>query len=230
MTDTRGLFVIWREPTSAGRRHVVGRLWQSQGQYHFTYEPDLTQARASGFQLLVEFPSATEHYRSGYLFPTFAQRIPVPARPDHARLMASWGVERPDDKLEILGRSGGLQLTDRIELSPWRDPHGPLDEPLELRVAGARHRDNPPFLAPGTVVTLQAEPDNQADPDAVRVESIDGAVAGYVPRQYSSLVARAIRGGVVLAASVVRTFLEPESEHPRAVIRIEPVIGSAQRR
>ncbi|MCC7072535.1 MAG: HIRAN domain-containing protein [Deltaproteobacteria bacterium] len=223
MTDARGLFVIWREPTPDGHRHVVGRLWQSRGLYHFAYAGDLAQARARGFQPFVELPSESTTYESAYLFPTFSQRIPVPARPDFRRLMDRWGVEHPDDKLEVLAKSGGLQATDRVELAPWRDPDGLLDEPMEFRVAGARHRDAAPELPVGAAVTLCLEPENPVDPHAVRVESADGVAAGYVPRQFAQLVSRALLDGTPLVTTVVRTFLEPGSEHARAVVRVAPL-------
>ena len=222
MTDTRKLFVLWREPTDGGHRHVIGHLWEADGEFHFAYASTLSAAKAAGFLPLVELPDETETYSSRYLFPTFAQRIPSPARPDFQRLMAGWGVVHLDDRMEILAQSGGLQVTDRIELAAFRADDADLTEPLELRGAGARHRAEPPVLAVGAPVVLRAESDNPADPHAVRIEGASGGFAGYVPRQYSALVARMLGRGTPHVARVVRELVEPGSAIPRAVVRIEP--------
>ena len=69
---------------------------------------------------------------------------------------------------------------------------------------------------------LRCEPDNPVDPHAVSVEDEHRERAGYVPRQYSALVARMLRAGAPHSARVVRHLLEPDSPTPRAVVRIEP--------
>lgn len=221
MTHGGHLLVLWREPTDDGSRHVVGHLRDSSGQYSFEYVSDLDSAKAKGFQLFLEFPVERDVYTSRYLFPSFSQRVPSPARPDFARLIASWGVVNADDKMEILAKSGGLQLTDRIELAEFRDDDDALARPLEFRVAGARHRDPAPTLDVGMAVTLRAEPENAADPFAVRVEDPSGAFAGYVPRQYSRLVSRWIGERMKLRTRVVRLLVEPGSAAGRAVVVIE---------
>lgn len=230
MKETRKLYVLWREPTDDGHRHVIGHLWEGGGEYHFAYVPTLGAAKARGFQALVEFPDESQRYTSRYLFPTFAQRVPSPARPDFQRLMAAWDVARPDDRMEILARSGGLQVTDRIELAPFRAEDDDLAEALEFRVAGARHRVEHLELEVGAAIVLRAEPGNPVDPHAVRVEDESGGFAGYVPRQYSALVARMVGRGVRHSARVVRELLEPGSATPRAVVRVERAPSVTQRR
>ena len=48
MTDTRKLFVLWREPTDGGHRHVIGHLWEADGEFHFAYASTLSAAKAAG--------------------------------------------------------------------------------------------------------------------------------------------------------------------------------------
>lgn len=108
------MLVLWKD--LKGLRRVIGDLWRtSDGGYAFGYRDDLPSA-GEGWLGLIEFP---EHrtYRASYLFPTFAQRIPGPGRPDRIALLRAWGVVNEDDDLEILARSGGVQETDRIELA-----------------------------------------------------------------------------------------------------------------
>lgn len=221
MTHGGHLLVLWREPTDDGSRHVVGHLREANGEYSFEYATELGAAKAQGFQLFLEFPVERDVYTSRYLFPSFSQRVPSPARPDFGRLMQSWGVVNADDKMEILAKSGGLQLTDRIELAEFRNEDDALAQPLEFRVAGARHRDPAPTFDVGMVVTLRAEPENVADAFAVRVEDTAGAFAGYVPRQYSRLVSRWLGERTTLHARVVRLLVEPGSAAGRAVVLVE---------
>src|SRR5687767_8248224 len=102
------LFVIWRSPASSSR-HVIGDLSREADGFAFAYRSALPTDAA--FSLLPEFPEprvAPNAYRGRHLFSTFAQRVPSPARSDHAALMRSWGVERTDDPLEVLAKSGGV--------------------------------------------------------------------------------------------------------------------------
>src|SRR5882757_102701 len=74
------LFVLWRAPDD-GTRLPIGELWRMPAGFAFGYVDDLKGAFERGFRLLTEFPvhqTCHDPYRSAYLFPTFAQRIPSP--------------------------------------------------------------------------------------------------------------------------------------------------------
>ena len=216
------LFVLWREPVD-GSRHVVGHLWRDRADmaYCFAYVPDLSAVQALGFSALPEFArrSDGQPYRSPYLFPTFARRVPSPHRPDYRATVDAWGVVDGDDALEILAKSGGVLLTDRIELAEYRGADDDLSTPLEFRVAGEKHRATTPVLAPGDRVQLKRQPDNVHDTCATFVLTLDGTPVGYVPRQYSALIAGLVDRGVTLAAVAVRRLMLPE-EAGRWVVRV----------
>lgn len=205
------LLVIWGESV-AGNRHVIGHLVRSAGEFRFWYEDDLSRARAHGLQLLPEFPAhrrADDPYVGRYLFALFAERIPALTRRDASAMMAAWGVERPDDQFEVLARSGGIRATDRLELAEYRAPDDDLSEPLEFRVAGRRYIPDAAPIVVGDALSLRPEPENQADPAAVIVDR-SGRKAGYVPRQYTHLVARLIDRGALIDCKVVRQLLLPD--------------------
>jgi len=219
------LYVIWSAPSDGGR-HVVGHLARQRvgSTFHFWYEDDLSAAFAKGFTFLPAFP---EHrrvdapYEARYLFATFADRIPSAQRADAARMLASWGVGHPDDQFEVLTKSGGLRATDRIELAEYRTADDPLVEPLEFRVAGMKHV--PPgsrgALVVGAMLRFEREPSNPHDPFATIVaRTADGMRAGYVPRQYSAMIANLLDLGVALAAVAVRELVLPD-DAPRWVVR-----------
>jgi hypothetical protein len=219
------LFVIWGAP-SDGWRHVIGHLIRERSAppYRFWYERDLAAAMVQGFRLLPAFPeqrTAASPYEARYLFATFADRVPPPQRADAPAMLASWGVDHPDDQFEILAKSGGLRATDRIELAEYRDPADDLTSPLEFRIAGGKH------VAPGARARLQRgtqlrfvrEPANPHDATATIVATTDdGARAGYVPRQYSTMIARLLDNGVALRAVAIRELVLPD-DAGRWVIR-----------
>ena len=209
------LFVIWRAPTAAGTRHVIGTLARTSRGYLFEYLPQhATEATAqSGFREIFGFPVAADHaFESRYLFPIFQERIPSPARADFKRMMADWGVEQVDEPMEVLARSGGILATDRLELAEFRTEDDPLIIPLEFRIAGLQKRPGASAkLAIGDLLKLEREPENVADADATLVARIDGETVGYVPRQYAGLIARKIDAGCVLSATTVRKILLPEA-------------------
>lgn len=219
------LFVIWSAP-SDGSRHVMGHLARQRmgSTFHFWYEDDLSAAIAKGFTLLPAFPEHRQidaPYEARYLFATFADRIPSAQRADAARMLASWGVEHPDDQFEVLAKSGGVRATDRVELAEYRAADDPLVEPLEFRVAGMKHvpPDSRGALVVGATLRFEREPSNPHDPFATIVaRTTDGMRAGYVPRQYSAMIANLLDLGIALGGVAVRELVLPD-DAPRWVVR-----------
>jgi hypothetical protein len=203
--------VLWGEP-EGGRRLAIGELWRDAQGFAFGYGHEIDVAMERGFRLLPEFPVRREldsPYRSAYLFATFAQRIPSPRRPDFERILESWGVRAGDSQLEILARSGGIQMTDRIELAEYRTADDPLERPLVVRVAGMRHYPGGSRVKEGDVVLLGREPHNIHDASATAILTEAGEQVGYVPRQYAQLVAALLDARIPLGAKALRRLAEP---------------------
>ncbi len=203
--------MLWGEP-EGGRRLAIGELWRDAQGFAFGYGHEIDLATQKGFRLLPEFPVRREltlPYRSAYLFATFAQRIPSPRRPDFERILESWGVRAGDSQLEILARSGGVQMTDRIELAEYRAANDPLERPLIIRVAGMRHYSGGSRVKEGDVVLLTREPHNAHDSSATAILTEAGEQVGYVPRQYAKLVAALLDARTLLSARALRRLAEP---------------------
>lgn len=215
------LFVLWRGRHQA--RRVIGELWRTGDGFAFAYA-DALPTESDGFMLLAEFPEARRAdrpYCSRYLFPTFAQRIPGPGRTDRAKLLQGWGVVNEDDVFEVLARSGGLQLTDRIELAEYRPPDDDLREAVEFRLSGAsqpRFASAAKLVRPDDQLVLKREPENAYDSCATIVLESAGTPLGYVPRQYSQMVAQLLEDGVSLVATAQRMLVTPEAR--RWVVRL----------
>ena|SRR6266545_2582985 len=111
-------------------------------------------------------------------------------RVDHDGMFASWGVEDRDDTFEILARSGGIQMTDCLELAEDRAPDDPMTTPLEFRVARPTRS-----LDIGDAAGVRRDPANLYDAFAIHVVDSAGSPVGFVPRHYSQLVARLLDSG-----------------------------------
>lgn len=203
--------MLWGEP-EGGRRLAIGELWRDAQGFAFGYGHEIDLATEKGFRLLAEFPVRRElasPYRSLYLFATFAQRIPSPRRQDFERILESWGVRTVDSQLDILARSGGVQMTDRIELAEYRAHDDPLERPLVIRVAGMRHYPGGSLVKDGDAVLLAREPHNIHDACATAIRTEAGEQIGYVPRQYAQLMAALLDSRIRLSATALRRLVEP---------------------
>ena len=103
-----------------------------------------------------------------------------------------------------------------------RDANDPLLVPLEMRVAGVKHvsGDIRAHLADGMELQFIREPNNKADRSATIIATTpEGRRAGYVPRQYSSLVANLIDRNVELVGIALREIVLPE-DAGRWVVRV----------
>jgi hypothetical protein len=218
---TKGLWVMWGEPEE-GRPRRIGKLWKDAEGYAFAYVPEVRVAQAEGFRLLPEFPEPRADqapYRSRYLFATFAQRVPSPKRTDFDAIMASWRIADVDDPLEILAASGGVQMTDRIELAEHRTDDDELSVPLFIRVAGTRDYEPAEQVHAGMELQLVREPDKVEDEFATMLRTPDGQQIGYVPAQYSRIVARVLDAGHSVRAVAVLWQAVPASPR-RLIVRL----------
>jgi|JI102314DRNA_FD_contig_51_96112_length_2404_multi_4_in_0_out_0_2 hypothetical protein len=222
MPSYDGLFVIWSELKDRGR-HIIGELSRDAGIFRFAYTPSLDDAVQRGFKLLPEFAkhrTAADPYQSTGLFSTFAQRIPSVKRTDHAELLSAWGVQNADNPLEVLALSGGIQITDRIELAEARSVDDPLDRPLLFRLAGEVYHPAARDIKVGDELTVRPEPSNQYDSCATMILRDSDNIIGYVPRYYSALVSKLLSTGQKFTAQVIRRLIVPE-DRGRWVIKLE---------
>lgn len=112
------LFLAWQNPKTR-RWFPVGRLIREGGLYRFGYvEGAATAAREGEFEPLPSFPDLHQIYESEQLFPLFANRILSPKRPEYKEFLSWLGLtpDRAADPIELLARSGGMRVTDYLEI------------------------------------------------------------------------------------------------------------------
>lgn len=77
-------------------------------------------------------------------------------------------------------------------------------------------------LMPGQGVTLQREPDNRYDPNAVAVVTLDGAPAGYLPKVLAACLAPQMDAGTWRPAAMVSSITGHGLGSLGLVIKVTP--------
>lgn len=194
----RRLAVTWQHPETRSIQ-PVGLLSFDGSTYTFHYI--INAADVAGFGTLLGFPDRTVTYRSGALFPLFAQRVMDPRRPDYARYVRRLGLEADATPWEQMSRSGGSREGDTLQLfpEPVIAPDGGVT--CTFLVHGFRHVPSRPLTVDGTPTLVSAgqmerrlrdlhtghalravpEPDNPRNPRAVLVATPEGFPLGWVP-------------------------------------------------
>ncbi|HUP68220.1 MAG TPA: hypothetical protein VM142_00220 [Acidimicrobiales bacterium] len=185
VNQERRLFVSWQDP--AGSIHPIGCLVRRVGPegetYRFAY---LKMAESlEGFEPLPGLPDLHQRYESTRLFPVFANRVMPRTRPDFDLLASSVDLGGDADPFEVLARSGGRRVTDRIEV--FAPPERTVDgtSTVLFLVRGIRHvpgaADAVAALAVGDRLVLAEERDNAFNPRAILVRVSDGRQVGWLP-------------------------------------------------
>ncbi|MFA5506899.1 MAG: HIRAN domain-containing protein [Vulcanimicrobiota bacterium] len=190
------LLLIWKHPISRVR-YAIGKLWQDEQGYHFSYEFDMPcsveHAIRDGFRPLDPFPLKRGAWSSGSLFPVFSRRLPPTWRQGEFQKL---GLE-PEQKLQYLLKTGGRLTGDTFEfLEPMDVAQSEFE--IEFPIAGWRYHEGESAiheLTPGTSLTLLLEKDNPHDSSAIKIMSPACVHLGYVPRIYAWHIDRSIDHG-----------------------------------
>ena len=179
------LYVTWRHPE--GRIHPVGLLTQrvlnGSEIYRFVYLK--TSESLEGFPRLPGLPDLHRVYKSETLFPVFLNRQMPRRRPDYGQYVGKLGLDIDSDPFEVMARNEGRKLTDRIEVfaPPIRTEDANLTTLFFVR--GLRHREGATeavaALRSGDLLALADDPQNEANPSAIFVNTPQGKPVGWVP-------------------------------------------------
>ncbi len=182
----RRLFVAWRNPDS--RQIIpVGLLLQSNesGAPGYTFVYLKIAETLEGFHPLPGLPDLHRRYDSRSLFPVFANRIMPRERPDYPEYLSGLDLAPDSDPFEVLQRSAGARVTDRIEVfaAPQRTSSGEASSLFFVRgirrLPGALDAVNE--IRTGDHLTLIDEPDNQVNGHAMLLAGPREVPIGWVP-------------------------------------------------
>lgn len=183
----KDLIIAWQDP--ADRRWLpVGRLGRTEGgRYYFVYTAGAKESE--NFEPFGRMRDLESVYLSEHIFPLFANRLLPKSRPDYKDFIRWLGLdhERVDD-LEVLGRSGGIRKTDKLELFPCpaADEQGRYRGYFfahGLRYLLPEHTTRLADLASGDRLFVARDIQNTADPHALLLRTADPvSLVGYCPR------------------------------------------------
>lgn len=182
----RRLFVSWRDPAT-GSIHPVGllvrRLVGSEEDFTFAYLKAAEQLQ--GFRPLPGLPDLHERYQSDHLFPVFANRLMPRTRPDYDALAARVDLPGEAGPFEILERSGGRRVADRLEMFAPPERTGDDQYSVLFFVRGVRYLEGASAaidrLAEGDVLRLEDDAENPVNARAVLVLEHEGQRLGWIP-------------------------------------------------
>lgn len=206
------IWLIWKQPEER-RRYKIGVLKYEEDMYIFEYvNPELEDARKVGFQYFPGFDNLNETYKNKELFPNIETRLPNKGREDYLEILNSYNLEKDSSKLDILKATKGRLITDNYEFVPAFD-----ENKIEFDVAGTRHSDDikkcKKIIAINDVLTLEPEPDNISDENAIKVLlNKDGKKyhLGYVPRYYSKELTDMLKRNIQYSAMIQSLNFESE--------------------
>ena len=95
--------------TSRTEKKLVGYLKCENDEFIFQYDQDFNDA------LMFAFPDKVKKYKSTYLWPFFAIRIPPLDRPDIKKIMTEKSLDE-NQTLQLLGTLGRTSISNSYEL------------------------------------------------------------------------------------------------------------------
>ncbi len=200
------LKLIWRARPHT-LRLVVGTLRVVDDTYSFVYDGcDLATAVSEGFHGYPGMEMLESEF-NGQAMNSFASRIPSRERPDIDQILSAWGANKGMPDFQILGLTFGRLPTDMFELIP----EIPVERDIfyYTNLAGLQHYAHPElfqFLPIGTALSLEMEPGNAHDCDAVKV-MYDGKLVAFIKRVHCESVCEALKAGITVDCNVVRIRL-----------------------
>jgi len=144
------LFLAWQNPKTR-RWFPVGRLQCEDRLYRFGYVAGAATAASEGeFEPLPSFPDLHQVYESEHLFPLFSNRIMSKNRPEYDNFLSWLGLspDRDADPIELLARSGGMRVTDHLEMFSLPEADSAGTYHVQFFVHGLRYM--PPGAVPRT--------------------------------------------------------------------------------
>ncbi|WP_257128376.1 HIRAN domain-containing protein [Priestia megaterium] len=201
MTKPYLLWLIWQNVNTRQRYHV-GNLLHVDGLYVFQYETEnkhrgLKEALDNGYRPHLAFPDLKKVYTSDKMFGPFLRRLPNASRPDFPKLLEKYGLPKDYTQMDLLRATGGRLGTDSYEfVHPVYIEGNHFD--FDFHIAGWRYYDGDKHLGEisyDTKLSLEKEPSNDNDSFAVKVQTNNGLLLGYVPAFFSEFMTHIIDEG-----------------------------------
>ena len=230
-TPTQRALLVWQCPLgSADRRdrHAVAELLQTVNgiDFHYLGSEKLASPRSEGFTDYPGLPmESTELNRVAE--EVLIRRLPPRTRADFGDLAERFGLPRNKNlpSLTLLAYTGARLTGDNFSVCETFDGFEPPFSYV-FDVAGFRHYQGRfSELEKGIPLIFEPEPENQHDPNAIRIALTDGTPLGYVNRLQTKAVAERMSIGGI-SASVFR--VNGRSDYPRLFVQADFAAGATK--
>ncbi len=207
------LYLVWKDPKTR-RNFTIGKLCRNE-KYTFEYDGDFGKAENYGWTKFDMFPEE-KVYESEVLFPVFASRLPDRKRRDIDKILEKYGLTEFDE-FELLRKS---EARLPIDTYSFIDPIFPEDTTVErdFFIMGIRHHSPCkgedckllPNLKIGDELVFEKEPNNEYDPNAIRILTQNKEHLGYVPRYYNVAVLNRLNVGMSYSCKIIDINLDQD--------------------
>ncbi|WP_299090445.1 HIRAN domain-containing protein [uncultured Metabacillus sp.] len=229
ISEITDLLLIWKDPETRSR-FTVGKLTYNKDSdiYKFYYkDPELSEAVKHRFQNYPNFPNLKQHYEvKGNIFPSIKKRLPQPKRPDYGEILIEYGLNNTSTDMEILEATRGRLATDTFEFVKEISYKKGQSFEVTFDLAGARYADFQNVcdtLKVGDTISMELDPANEHDDNAVMVLSSDSVKLGYVPKYYSCEFKKMILDGAKYTAKIIKLDISNSSPDEWAKISVEVI-------
>ena len=201
---SKEMWLIWKNP-STRRRYKIGSL-KFDNNYTFTYiNPELDDAKISGFDYFPGFEDINKTYTSNRLFANIETRLPNPSRPDYLEILNLYGLDAESSALEILEATKGRLITDNYEFVPSFNTNK-----IDFDIAGTKHCKDvekcKKYLTINDKLELELDSSNQYDNNAIKIICNKNGRKyhiGYVPRYYAKELTEVLKKNVNYSAMIM---------------------------
>lgn len=229
LVEPESLLLVWQqrdEEATDRTRRVVGEITRESttGNVELNYlhgTPDFEAAQAAGFLGYPAFKLSQKTHNQGVL-ETFVRRLPPRKRGDFAAYLTNHWLAYPFELTDfaLLGYTGAKLPGDGFTLVPAFNPRDiPCDCVME--VAGTRYKiDQLDSLSLGDTLTLEPEPSNPVDSNALMVKKGDLAL-GYVNRALLPTV-HAWMDNATIEVSIIKKNGKPSRPLLYVLLKVRP--------
>ncbi len=229
MTE-KTLYIAWQDPAGRSWYPVARVRFEPPDRYVFEYIQGARRANESpGFPGIAQFSDLHVRYTADDLFPFLKNRVIPPTRGDYQQYtdrlgLSDEGIFHSIHAFELLERSNGRRATDRFEVFAGPEVEGD-QATFVFFLRGMRYlneltREAWEEREPDLPLRVFLEPSNPYDPDAVLVTAQTLLPMGFVPRYYSSSIARLVRSGSTPELSIVRQNQPPAPARERFLVKM----------
>lgn len=218
--------IIWQDP---GTRRLVHVGWLEAHPDRFVYSYTSDARAHSSFPPFPAFPDLATTYESTDLFAFFSARLISAADPSFDATLEALGLTRTNaTPVELLTRapSGSPHDTIQVVPEPKELPDGTLERLFLVSGSRHAHTTDPEGVAAtiaalpsGTALSLNPEPANPQNPDAIQVRYHSEPV-GWIPDYLVDEVHHYLTSGTQLEVTVVQASGPDTPWHLRLLCRV----------